>query len=80
MEIRSIKGISREKWIDFKSLAARKNVAMGELFEIMLNDYYKRSNLLWGEILNGKKILSEEEAEELIREVKSIRKERGFRI
>ncbi len=80
MEVKTIKGIGKEKWIEFKALAARKDVSLGNLFGIMLDDYLKRSDYVWGEVLKGEKILSDEEAKKLKNVVVEIRKERGFRI
>ncbi len=80
MEIRSIKGVGEEKWMEFKSLAAKKKVSLGELFGIMLSDYSKRSELVWNRILSGEKILSDSEALELEKTITKIRKEKGFRI
>lgn len=80
MEVKSIKGIGKEKWMEFKSLAAKRDVSLGNLFESMVEDYDKRSDLVWEEILKGEKILSDDEAREIGESVKKIRKERGFRI
>ena len=80
MEIKSIKGVGEEKWIEFKSLAAKKNVSLGELFGIMLADYSKRSELVWDRVLSGEKILSDNEALEMEKTVKELRKDKGFRI
>lgn len=80
MESKTIKGIRKEKWIEFKSLAAKKNVSLGELFAIMLNEYRKRADFAWGEILKGEKILSDKEANDLEKAVVEVRKEREFRI
>lgn len=80
MEIKTIKGISAEKWIEFKTLAAKKNVHLGKLFEIMIENYADRGDLFWEEVLGREKILSDSEAEELLKKVKKLRKDRGFRI
>ncbi len=80
MEVKTIKGINKEKWMEFKALAARKNVALGALFEIMLENYEKNSDLFWNDILKGEKIISDKEADELNASVKKLRKDRGFRI
>ena len=80
METRSIKGVGRERWMEFKSLAAKKNISLGELFALMLADYGKRSELVWDSILNGEKILSDSEALELEKGLRELRKEKGFRI
>lgn len=80
MEVKTIKGIQREKWILFKMLAARYDVSLGDLFGIVLEDYSKRSGFVWDSLLSGERLLSEEEANEMEKIVKKCRKERGFRI
>ncbi len=80
MEVRTIKGIGREKWRKFKELAFRKEVSMGKMFEILIEDFSKKRNDVWDEILDGEKILSDKEAKDLEKEVKKLRKEKGFRI
>ena len=79
MEIKTLKGVNLEKWLKFKSMAAKSNVPMGKLFEIMVDTYSKKEDPAWEAILNGEKILSDNEAEEMERIVNKIRKERGFR-
>lgn len=79
MEVKTIKGISAEKWIEFKTLAAKKNVPMGRLFETMVENYSKTEDPAWEAILKGEKILSDEEADEMHDLVKKMRKEKGFR-
>lgn len=80
MNIKTIKGIDAEKWIEFKALAARKNVPLGVLFGIMINEYAKYSEDTWSKILEGRKLISDRDAEALAESTKKIRKERGFRI
>ncbi len=80
MEIKTIKGISRERWMEFKALAAGRNVPLGVLFEVMLENYEKNGELVWNEILRGEKIISDREADELYGCVKKLRKDKGFRI
>ena len=80
MEIKTIKGISPEIWMEFKALAARKNVALGVLFRIMLENYVKNSESFWKDILTNDKSLSDEEAEEMHKVVRNLRKDKGFRV
>jgi hypothetical protein len=80
MEIKTIKGISREKWRRFKEIAAKKDLSLGSMFEVMLEEFSRRGDGVWDIILSGEKIISDKEAEELTREIKRLRKERGFRI
>lgn len=80
MEIKTIKGISAEKWMEFKALAARNNVPLGILFAIMLENYAKSADLFWNNVLSGKKIISDKEAEILAESTRKLRKERGFRV
>ena len=77
--VKTVKGVNRETWLKFKELAARKGVTMGKLFENMLREYERRSEDFWNEILSGEKRLSDKEAEDMLKTVKKLRKERGFR-
>ena len=52
---------------------------MGRLFELMIDIYNKKANSNWDAILNGEEILSEKEANDLIKITSKLRKERGFR-
>jgi len=80
MDVKTIKGVSENKWRTFKALAAEKNMLMGNLFEVMVDDYSKHADSFWEKILNGEKILSDKEAEDISNISKSLRKERGFRL
>ena len=77
--VRTIKGIERDTWLRFKELAARKGVKMGDLFGNMISEYSKKSDDFWGEVLSGERRISDKEAEEMHRELKKLRKEKGFR-
>ena len=79
MEIKTIKGISEEKWMKLKILAARKRMPMGKIVEDMIDHYEKHSNKIWDKILYGEKIISDKEAEELHKLTKKIRKESWVR-
>ncbi len=80
MESKTIKGISKERWILFKTLATKKNLTLGRLFEIMVEEYAKRADFVWRKILSGEKIISDREAKELEKITRKVRKEAGFRI
>ena len=80
MEIRTMKGVRRDKWLKFKEIAAKKGIRMGDLFENMIDVYSEKSDEFWDEILSGKKRLSNKEAKEMHKIVKELRKDRGFRI
>jgi len=77
--IKTIKGVNEESWAEFKSLAVRNRTNMGKLFERMLEEYKKKSEENWKIILSGKKILSDKEADDMLKIVKESRKEYGFR-
>jgi len=79
MDIKTIKGIDMASWRRFKMAAAEKNVALGELFKIMLNDYSNRGEDVWDKIINGDRLLSDKEADEFENTVRKMRKEKGFR-
>lgn len=81
MTLKTIKGVSEDKWSEFKSMAAKNNIPMGKLLENMVDAYSrKEAENFWNRILSGEKILSDKEAEGLENVVKSLRKERGFRV
>jgi len=77
--VKTIKGINEDAWSSFKSIAAKNNMKMGKLFEEMLDRYKQDSKRFWDEILNGEKILSDKEAEDIEKSIKKLRKEKGFR-
>lgn len=77
--VKTIKDVDEEAWLKFKSIAARNNVKMGNLFGKMVNDYKAESKKVWDKILNSGKILSDKEAEDMEKFVKELRKEKGFR-
>ena len=78
--IKTIKGINRETWLMFKELAAKKGMKMGDLFENMIKEYSKRSEDFWKKILSGEKRISDDEAEDMLKTVRELRKDKGFRI
>ena len=43
MEVKTIKGISDEKWIKLKIIAAKHKIAMGKLVENMIDSYEKQN-------------------------------------
>ena len=79
MEIKTIKGISDEKWIKLKILSAKNKMPMGKLVENMIDTYERQNEDFWEYILNGEKRISDKEAEEMQEIVKKLRKEKGFR-
>ncbi len=79
MEIRTIKGIDRERWLKFREIAARKGLKLGELFSDMIEEYNKKSDEFWDKILSGEKRISDKEAEEMHKTVRKLRKEKWFK-
>ena len=77
--VKTIKGVDRETWLLFKEIAAKKGMKMGDLFESMVKEQSKRSGEFWNEVLSGEKRISDKEAEDMLKIVKKLRKERGFR-
>ncbi len=81
MGLKTIKGVREEKWAEFKGLAVKNRMPMGKLLENMIDEYSKNSvKEFWDRILNGEKILSDKEADELHKTVKSLRRDHGFRV
>ena len=79
MENKCIKDVDEETWKDFRSLAVKNNMKMSILLKIMVNEFEKNSKDFWREILSRKKSLTDEEAKDIEKITKKIRKERGFR-
>lgn len=78
-EVKTIKDIDEETWAEFKSLAAKNKLKLGIFFKMILKEYEKNNRDFWDRILNGEKILSDEEAEDMEKIVKKIRNERDWR-
>ncbi len=79
MENKCIKNVDEETWKDFRALAIKNNIKMSILLKIMVNEFEKNNRKFWNEILNHKKTLTDEEANDIEIIVKKMRKERGFR-
>lgn len=79
MGTKTIKNVDEEDWNRFKSRAARANVSLGTYFKVMLEESKKETEEFWDIILSEKKLLDDEEGEELKKEVERLREERGFR-
>ncbi|OIO41307.1 hypothetical protein COU56_02335 [Candidatus Pacearchaeota archaeon CG10_big_fil_rev_8_21_14_0_10_31_9] len=79
MEIKTIKNVDEETWREFKVIAAKNNVKMSALLKMMIKEFEKNNKNFWNEILNGEKLMTDREAEEMKRITANIRKEKGFR-
>ena len=79
MEVKTIKDVDEETWREFKAIAAKNNVRMSSLLKIMIKEFEKNSKDFWNEILNGEKLMSDKEAEEMKILTIKLRKEKGFR-
>ena len=79
MEVKTIKDVDEETWREFKAIAAKNNVKMSSLLKIMIKEFEKNSKDFWNEILNGEKLMSDKEAEEMKILTIRLRKEKGFR-
>ena len=80
MEVRSIKNVDEETWKSFKVLATENNLKMSFLLKMMINEFKKNSKDFWRKILNGEKNLGESEADDMLKSILELRKEKGFRI
>ena len=78
-EVKTIKDIDEETWAEFKSLAAKNRVNLGVFFKMVLKEYEKNSELFWDKVLSVEKIWSDEEAEDMEKIAKKVRKERSWR-
>jgi len=79
MTTKTIKDVDERTWRKLRMMSAEYDIRIGELIERMTEDYEKRSKDFWKTILEGEKILTDKEAEELKSVVIALRKEKGFR-
>ncbi len=79
MQVRTIKNVDKETWNKLKTIADTNKISMGKLLEKMINEYKNTSKEFWSEVLSEKKIISDEEARALRKQVLLVRKEYGFR-
>lgn len=80
MAVKTIKDVDDETWYKFKQLSVKNRVPMGKLMRSMVETYERKAEDVWNNILNGKKILSDKEADEMEKKLFKIRKEYGFRV
>ena len=79
VEVKTIKDVDKGTWEEFKSFAAKNNVKLGIFFKTLVKEHKKNNTAFWDSILKNEKILSDKEADELEKSIKSIREEYGFR-
>ena len=79
MTVKTIKGVDEEVWAEFKSMAAKSGRNMGDFFGILVDNYKNEAKGFWDRMLNREPTLTDEEAEEMLKVSKEIRKEYGFR-
>jgi len=79
MPTKTIKDVDEDTWRKLKVLSAEQDMRVGKLLRNITENYIKKRNQVWAKILEGKKILSENEAREIEKVVKKLREEHGFR-
>lgn len=79
MPIKTIKDVDEDTWRKLKILSAEENMRVGKLLRNITENYIKNRTDVWAKILDGRKILSDKEADEIEKVVKKSRKESGFR-
>ena len=78
-EIHTIKGISDEDWLRFKSMAAKSGQNMGQYLVTLMDSYEDRAKKMWAWLFNMKPFLSDEDAKAILKASKEMRAEYGFR-
>jgi hypothetical protein len=76
---KTIKDVDEKTWEILREMAKKKKVKMGTLLRYMANRYKRLESLDLKQFVLKEPIISAEEAEELEKTVKVIRKEYGFR-
>lgn len=79
MGTKTIKDVDEKTWEILREMAKKKKVKMGTLLRYMANRYKRLESLDLKQFVLKEPIISAEEAEELEKTVKVIRKEYGFR-
>ena len=79
MMTRTIRDVDDKTWRKLKILSADHEMTMGRLLKKMTEEYEVKSKEFWKAVLEGEKIISDREAEELKAVSREIRKEHGFR-
>ncbi|MEM2760969.1 MAG: hypothetical protein QXU32_13170 [Nitrososphaerales archaeon] len=79
MGTKTIKDVDEKTWEILKEMAKKKKVKMGTLLRYMVNRYKRLESVELKQFVLKEPIISTEEAEELEKAVKVIRKEYGFR-
>lgn len=80
MKVRTIKSVDDETWKIMRQISRDEKVKMGGLLKNMVNVYAKKGNSRISSIIPKKAILTEKEAEDMMKIIYKIRHERGFRI
>ncbi len=71
--------MDEETWKILKDLSNRRKLKMGSVLKYAVREYASKSDKKWLGIIPAKPILTDEEAEDMLKLVKKIRKERGYR-
>ncbi len=71
--------MDEETWKILKDLSNRRKLKMGSVLKYAVREYASKSAKKWLGIIPAKPILTDEEAEDMLKLVKKIRKERGYR-
>jgi hypothetical protein len=79
MKVKTIKNVDDETWKLMKEAAKREKLKMGALLKEMISEHKTKPAKAWNIILNGKPLLTEREAIEMLKTVAKLRKESGYR-
>ena len=79
MAVKTIKNVDDETWKILKDLASRRRLKMGSVLKYAIREYAKKPEKNLSSIIPSKPILSNKEAEGMLKMVKKLRKEGGFR-
>lgn len=79
MEVKTIKDVDPAVWAELKGLAARSKLPMGKMLAEIVRTYRTESERAWNKILNHKPSLTEAEANAMLKRLKHLRREPGFR-
>jgi len=76
---KTIKGIDKDTWTEFKTIANKNKMNLSTCFKLMVKEHKNVNERVWRDILSTKPILSEKDAENMLEHITRTRNEKGFR-
>jgi hypothetical protein len=79
MKVKTIKDVDDETWKILKELSSRRKMKMGRVLRYAVRNYARKPEKNLTSIIPKEPILTNKEAEDILKYVKKMRKESGYR-